>query len=304
MDSLNTKNNFIAIIGVPNVGKSSLINSLMGQKISIVSAKPQTTRTRILGILTKKETQLVFIDTPGIHTPKTKLGKYMEKTIMSSVTSVDTAILVVDASKKISKDEIKLIEKVKSLKIPLILAINKIDLIQDKTKLFETISSMSKLHNFQAIIPISAKKSDGLNLLVDELIKLSSNGVHFFDDDALTDQPEKVLVSEIIREKMLKLLEKEIPHGVAVSIDKMCERTNKPLIDIIATIYCEKENHKRIIIGKNGSMLKKIGSQARHDIEIFLDSKVNLNIWVKVKENWKNRISLLKNFGYDSNNLK
>lgn len=304
MTSSEKKSSFIAIVGVPNVGKSSLINSLMGQKISIVSSKPQTTRTRILGVLTKNETQLIFIDTPGVHKPKTELGKYMEKSIFSSVSSVDTAILVVECNRTIKDEELRLLDKLKTFGIPIILVINKIDLLNDKTKLFETISYFSNLHNFEAIIPISAQKKDGLDSLLNELIKMSTPGVHFFDEDALTDQPERAIVAEIIREKILRSLDKEIPHGVAVAIDLMRERENKAIIDIDATIFCDKENHKRIIIGKNGSMLKKIGTLARHDIELFLDSKINLKLFVKVKENWKNKITLLKNFGYDSNNLK
>lgn len=276
----------------------------MGQKISIVSSKPQTTRTRILGILTKNETQLVFIDTPGIHTPKTKLGKYMEKSILASVTSVDIALLVVEANRDIKPEELKLLEKLKALNIPTILAINKIDLVKDKTVLLKNMENFSKVHDFKAVVPISVHTKDGLDILLEELLKFASPGAHFFDDDALTDQPEKVLVAEIIREKILRLLDKEIPHGIAVSIESMKQRIDSSITDIHATIYCDKENHKRIIIGKNGSMLKDIGSSARRDIEAFLDNKVNLKLWVKVKENWKNKIALLKNFGYDLDNFK
>lgn len=304
MNYMESKNGFVAIVGLPNVGKSSLINSLMGQKISIVSSKPQTTRTRILGVLTRNETQLVFIDTPGILTPKTELGKYMEKSIFSSVSSVDIALLVVDANRSIKNEELKLLGKLKTIKIPIILAINKIDLINDKTLLLKKLTEFSKLYDFKAIVPISAKKKDGLNSLLDELVSLAIPGIHFFDDDTLTDQPEKVIVAEIIREKILRLIDKEIPHGIAVAIESMKERQNKSLMDISAVIYCDKENHKKIIIGKNGNMLKNIGSKARKDIEMFLDIKINLNLWVKVKENWKNKITLLKNFGYDSRNLE
>lgn len=304
MNYMESKNGFVAIVGLPNVGKSSLINSLMGQKISIVSSKPQTTRTRILGVLTRNETQLVFIDTPGILTPKTKLGKYMEKSIFSSVSSVDIALLVVDANRSIKNEELKLLDKLKTIKIPIILAINKIDLINDKTLLLKKLTEFSKLYDFKAIVPISAKKKDGLNSLLDELVSLAIPGIHFFDDDTLTDQPEKVIVAEIIREKILRLIDKEIPHGIAVAIESMKERQNKSLMDISAVIYCDKENHKKIIIGKNGNMLKNIGSKARKDIEMFLDIKINLNLWVKVKENWKNKVTLLKNFGYDSRNLE
>ncbi|CDB24428.1 gTPase Era [Clostridium sp. CAG:557] len=300
---MGNKSAFIAIIGVPNVGKSSLLNALLGQKISIVSTKPQTTRNRIMGILTQAETQLVFIDTPGVHTPKTQLGHYMEKSIKNSILSVDSCLFVVEAGKNLKASELKLIKKLKNLKFPVILAINKIDVLQDKSVLMKQISQISELINLAAVVPISAKTHDGLDVLLSELKKVATCEGHFFQDDALTDQPERVIVSEIIREKILQLVDKEIPHGVAVCVEKMRDRGDGSLMDIDATIYCEKTTHKGILIGKHGTMLKKIGSLARSDIENFFDTKVNLQVWVKVKEDWRNRAGLLKNFGFDEKNF-
>ena len=302
MLSTNSKNVFVAVVGAPNAGKSTLINSLVGQKVSIVSPKPQTTRTKILGILTKNQTQFVFIDTPGIHTPKTQLGKYMQKAINSSVSSVDVAILVSDITKKIKQDEINLLEKLNKSGMPTLLVLNKIDLVKDKSTILKHIQNFSNLHKFNSIIPLSALKKDGIDVLLDELVQFATFGAHFFDDD-LTDQPEKVLVAEIIREKMLQLLDQEIPHGTAVAVKSMKNRQNAHFFDINVTIFCDKENHKKIIIGKNGAMLKKIGSLARQDIEALLDAKINLKIWLKVKENWKNNTILMKNFGYDFKNF-
>ena len=300
---MGNKSAFIAIIGVPNVGKSSLLNALLGQKISIVSTKPQTTRNRIMGILTQAETQLVFIDTPGVHTPKTQLGHYMEKSIKNSILSVDSCLFVVEAGKNLKASELKLIKKLKNLKFPVILAINKIDVLQDKSVLMKQISQISELINLAAVVPISAKAHDGLDVLLSELKKVATCEGHFFQDDALSDQPERVIVSEIIREKILQLIDKEIPHGVAVCVEKMRDRGDGSLMDIDATIYCEKTTHKGILIGKHGTTLKKIGSLARSDIENFFDTKVNLQVWVKVKEDWRNRAGLLKNFGFDEKNF-
>ena len=294
---------FIAIVGVPNVGKSSLLNALLGQKISIVSAKPQTTRNRIMGILTQAETQLVFIDTPGVHTPKTQLVHYMEKSIKSSVSSVDSCLFVVEAGKKLKPAELKLTKKLKNLKISVILAINKIDILPDKSVLMQQIAQISELIDLAAVVPVSAKTHDGLDILIDELRKMATCEGHFFQDDALTDQPERVIVAEIIREKILQLVDKEIPHGVAVCVEKMRDRGDGNLLDIDATIYCEKTTHKGILIGKHGAMLKKIGSLARADIENFFDTKVNLQIWIKVKEDWRNKTGILRNFGFDEKNF-
>lgn len=299
-----TKSAFIAITGRPNVGKSSLLNTLLGQKIAIVSNKPQTTRTRIMGVLTKDSTQFVFIDTPGLHKPKTSLGKYMVKSINESVAGVDVCILVVEAGRSMQDSEKELIERFKALKLPAVLVINKIDLVLDKSLIISQITEFMKEFEFSAVVPLSAKTGDGISSLTSELDKLANVSDFFFDEDTLTDQPERVIVAEMIREKMLRLLDKEIPHGIAVSVEKMRTRENKPdIIDIDATIYCEKASHKGIIIGKSGSMLKRIGKSAREDIESFFDCKVNLQLWVKVKEDWRNREGLLKNFGFDKNDF-
>ena len=299
-----TKSAFIAITGRPNVGKSSLLNTLLGQKIAIVSNKPQTTRTRIMGVLTKDSTQFVFIDTPGLHKPKTSLGKYMVKSINESVAGVDVCVLVVEAGKSMQDSEKELIKRFKALKLPAVLVINKIDLVLDKSLIISQITEFMKEFEFSAVIPLSAKTGDGISSLTSELDKLANVSDFFFDEDTLTDQPERVIVAEMIREKMLRLLDKEIPHGIAVSVEKMRTRENKPdIIDIDATIYCEKASHKGIIIGKSGSMLKRIGKSAREDIESFFDCKVNLQLWVKVKEDWRNREGLLKNFGFDKNDF-
>lgn len=300
---MGKKSAFVAIVGVPNVGKSSILNALIGQKVSIVSAKPQTTRTRIMGVLTKGESQLVFIDTPGAHEPKTRLGQYMEKSVRSSIASVDACLLVVAAGKNLKPAEVKLIKNLKSLKVPVILAINKIDLLQDKSGIMSQISKVSSMIDCVAVVPISAKTGDGLEDLLDELKKVAVCERHFFPDDALTDQPESVLVAEIVREKILRVIREEVPHGVAVRVERMSEREDGHLMDIDATIYCEKATHKGILIGKYGDMLKEIGTQARVDIENFFGINVNLQIWVKVKEDWRNRAELLKNFGFDEKAL-
>ncbi len=296
-----TKTSYIAIIGIPNVGKSSILNSMIGEKISIVSPKPQTTRTRIMGILTENETQLVFIDTPGIHKPKTKLGKYMDKSITESVLSVDTCLLVIQAGKPIKDEEAKLINRLSQNNIKSVLAINKIDTVKDKSVLINQISEFSHLFSFESIIPVSAKNKDGIDILKEELKKLAEPGEHLFNDDDFTDQPERVLASEIIREKILHLLDKEIPHGVAVSVERIRERESSSIIDIDAIIYCERASHKGILIGKQGTMLKKIGTAARIDMESFWGTKVNLKIWVKVKEDWRNSEFILHNLGFDEN---
>lgn len=297
---MGKKSAFAAIVGVPNVGKSSILNALIGQKVSIVSAKPQTTRNRIMGVLTKGETQLVFIDTPGTHEPKTRLGQYMEKSVRSSIASVDACLLVVAAGKNNLKPaEVKLIKSLKTLKVPVILAINKIDLLKDKSVLMRQILEVSSMIDCVAVVPISAKTGDGLEDLLNELEKVAVCEGHFFPEDALTDQPESVLVAEVIREKILRVTREEVPHGVAVHVEKMPEREDGRLMEIDATIYCEKATHKGILIGKHGDMLKEIGSQARAEIENFFGVNVNLQIWVKVKEDWRNRAELLKNFGFD-----
>ena len=300
MEQNNSKTAFIAIVGCPNVGKSSLLNRMLGQKVAIVTNKPQTTRTRIMGVLTEGETQFVFTDTPGYHRPKNKLGEKMIKAVMGSIDGVDAALLVVEPEKGIRPEEERLLERLAKEKIPTILVINKTDTVKNKELIAERIAELSPLHDFSAIVPLSAIKGDGVKDLLKELDKLAQNSPHFFPDDALTDQPERVIAAEIIREKMLKLLKWEVPHGVAVSIEKMTMREDKDILDIDAVIYCEKDTHKGIIIGKRGAMLKKISTYAREDMEKFFDSKVNLHCWVKVKEGWRDREGLIHNFGLDN----
>ena len=302
----NTKRSaFITIVGIPNVGKSSVLNRILGHKIAIVSSKPQTTRTRITGILTKGDDQLVFIDTPGLHKPKTELGEYMVKAINESVPNGDVAVLVVDSKDEVKKGELSLIEKLKRSDMPAILALNKIDTLKNKKEeLMDAILRYSELYHFDAVVPISAETGEGFEALLDELKKHCVEGGHFFDDDAITDQPEKVIVSEIIREKILRLCDKEIPHGTAVVVESLTERPDSGIMDIDATIFCERDSHKGIIIGKKGAMLKKISTYSRQDIERFFDCKVNLQTWVKVKEDWRNRRALLQNFGYDKKNFE
>ncbi len=298
----NDKSAFIAIVGRPNVGKSSILNRLLGQKIAIVSSKPQTTRNRITGVLTEGENQLVFFDTPGMHKPKNSLGKYMVRSVNESVGGVDCCMLVVEAGREAGQTELDLIEKFKMMDMPAILAINKIDMLKEKDALMKQILAYSSLYDFEAVVPVSAQDGSGMTELLDELKNQATEGGHFFDDDTLTDQPERVIVAEIIREKILRLCDKEIPHGTAVVIEKMKTRDNG-IVDIDATIFCERDTHKRIIIGKNGSMLKKISTFARQDIEKFFDCKVFLQTWIKVKEDWRNRAQILQNFGYDEKNF-
>lgn len=294
---LNTKSAFVSIVGKPNVGKSSLLNSLLGEKVAIVTNKPQTTRTKITGILTKEETQFVFVDTPGFHSPKTKLSNSMIKAVNTSMKDVDVIVLVVEPQGKLTEAEQQLIENVKNQKCAHILVINKIDLLKDKEQLADRINMLTSLCDFNAVIPISVLKNNGVDLVLEELAKHAGESVHFFPDDALTDQPERVIVSEIVREKLLLNLQQEIPHGTAVVVEKMRERDEKEIIDIEVTIYCEKESHKGMIIGKKGALLKKVASEARIDIESFLDSKINLQCWVKVREDWRNKESSIRNFG-------
>lgn len=303
-NNFNDKSAFIAIVGRPNVGKSSILNRILGQKITIVSSKPQTTRTRIMGVLTEGETQLVFIDTPGIHKPRTELGKYMVRSIDESVAGVDACLLVTEACRNITDTELKLMEKFEAMGVPAILAINKIDTVKDKSDLMLQIARYSEKYDFDAVVPVSAQTGSGIDQLKDELKKQAQEGGHLFDEDTITDQPERVLAAEMIREKMLRLLDKEIPHGTAVVIERMKTHDDKDIIDMDATIYCEKASHKGIIIGKGGSMLKKIGTYARQDMEAFFNCKVNLTMWVKVKEDWRNRENLLRSFGYDNNDFE
>lgn len=294
-----TKTAFIAIVGCPNVGKSSILNRLLGQKIAIVSDKPQTTRTKIMGVLTEGDTQLVFTDTPGFHRPRTKLGEKMVQAVSDSVSGVDACLFVVEPEGELRPAELELIEKFKKLKMPVILAINKVDTLPDKEVLMARILEISKTYDFEAVVPVSALRGINMDELLSEMKKLAEENVFFFPEDTLTDQPERVIAAEIIREKLLRNLDREIPHGVAVSIEKMREREDSDIMDIEAVIYCEKDSHKGIIIGKNGAMLKRISTRAREDMEKFFRCHINLRCWVKVKEGWRNREGLIHNFGLD-----
>lgn len=294
-----TKTAFIAIVGCPNVGKSSILNRLLGQKIAIVSDKPQTTRTKIMGVLTEGDTQLVFTDTPGFHRPRNKLGEKMIQAVSDSVSGVDACLFVVEPEGELRNAELELIDKFKKQKMPVILAINKVDTLPDKEVLMSRIMEISKHYDFEAVVPVSALRGINMDELLEEMKKLAEESVFFFPEDTLTDQPERVIAAEIIREKLLRNLDREIPHGVAVSIEKMREREDSDLMDIEAVIYCEKDSHKGIIIGKNGAMLKRISTRAREDMEKFFQCRINLRCWVKVKEGWRNREGLIHNFGLD-----
>ena len=291
-----TKSAMITIAGRPNVGKSTLTNAMVGEKIAIVSNKPQTTRNRICGVLTRGECQLVFMDTPGFHKPRTKLGDYMVNVVHNSVADVDVTFLLVEPIANIGIQEQELIAQLKAGKVPAVLVINKIDTVE-KEELLAVIAAYSEAYDFDAIIPISAKTGEGVELLLEEAEKYAQEGPFFFPDDAVTDQPERQIMAEIIREKLLWCLDREIPHGTAVEITRFTERDNG-IIDLDATIYCEKASHKGIIIGKQGAMLKKISTMARTDCEKFMGTKVFLQTWVKVKENWRDSDFLIRNFGY------
>ena len=292
-----TKTAMITIAGRPNVGKSTLMNALVGEKIAIVSNKPQTTRNRISGILTRGDDQFVFIDTPGFHKPRTKLGDYMVNITKESIADVDLTILVVEPIAHIGTQEEVLIEQLQAKKCPTILLINKIDTVE-KEDLLAVIAAYSEYAKFDAIIPVSAKKGDGLDQLLDECSKYAQPSPFLFPEDQTTDQPERQVMAEIIREKLLWCLDREVPHGTAVEVTKFSERDNG-IIDLDATIYCEKASHKGIIIGKQGAMLKKISTLARTDCEKFMGTKVYLTTWVKVKENWRDSNFLIRNFGYE-----
>lgn len=293
---MKTKTAMITICGRPNVGKSTLTNFLVGEKIAIVSNKPQTTRNRICGIVTREDIQYVFVDTPGYHRSRTKLGDYMVNVAQESIADVDLTVLVVEPIASIGPQEEGLIAKIQSSHCPAVLAINKIDTVEKET-LLSVIAVYSQAANFEAIIPISAKTGDGVDELLDTCAKYAQEGPFLFPEDMTTDQPERQVMAEIIREKLLWNLDREIPHGTAVEISKFSERDDG-IIDIDATIYCEKNSHKGIIIGKKGEMLKKISSMARADCERFMGTKVFLTTWVKVKENWRDSDFLVKNFGY------
>jgi len=303
------KTAFITILGRPNVGKSSLLNKILGQKVSIVSDKPQTTRTRIMGVYTKAEDQIVFTDTPGFHKPRNTLGEKMIKAVGEGMTDVDGAVLVVEASTKFNLEEGKLpaaeealLEHISKRNLKTVLVINKIDMLTEKSDLLSVITAYTNKYNFAAVVPLSAKTGDGVEFLLEELLKFTKPSAHFFEDGVLSDQPDSVMVSEIIREKALYRLDKEIPHGIAVGIDRFFERDDangEPIIEIYATIYTERDSHKGIIIGKNGAMLKRIGIDSRFELEKFFGTKVLLQLWVKVKKDWRNSVSLIHNFGLD-----
>ena len=300
MQDRQTKNSFVTIIGRPNVGKSSLLNALVGEKIAAVSDKPQTTRTKITGVVTKNDTQYVFMDTPGMHKAKNKLSEHMIEAINESAADVDIIMLVVDVTKKLGDTDRNLAANSGGANTKKILIINKIDLIEDKQELIGKIAEYSSIGDFDEVIPISVKENDGLDIVMQVLDKYAVLGPHYFPDDMLTDQPEKVIMAEIIREKALNNLNEEIPHGIAVTIEHLEERDSKSgeaLLDIEATVFCERASHKRIVIGKGGNMLKKIGSDAREELEEFFRIKVNLKLWVKVKEGWRNREGMIRNFG-------
>ena len=294
-----TKSAFVAIVGRPNVGKSSLLNALVGEKVAIVSSKPQTTRTRITGVLTDGDTQLVFIDTPGLHKPRTKLSEYMVRQVGDSVADVDVAVLVAEPGDEIRQAEQSLIDSFTAQRIPAVLVINKIDTLAEKEKLMAQIALFMRAYAFEAVVPVSALHGDGIGDVLSELRRFAALSPFFLDADTLTDQPERVIVAEIVREKLLRSLFDEVPHGTAVSVESMKERADKDVMDIQVQIYCERESHKGMIIGRGGAMLKKIASQARQDIERFLGCRVNLQCWVKVREDWRNRENIIRSFGYN-----
>ncbi len=292
----------VSLIGRPNVGKSTLMNLLIGEKISIISSKPQTTRNKIQSILTTESMQAIFVDTPGIHKAKSKLGDYMVKSAENALNDVDIVMYLIEPYEKIKDSDRAIIERLERVKTPVFLIINKIDTV-DKPVLLGVMESYRREYDFAEIIPISALKGDNKELLLKNIEKYLPEGPKYFPEDMITDQPERQIVSEIIREKALYLLQDEIPHGIAVEITSMKDRQGKDITDIEATIYCERDSHKGIIIGKQGSMLKKIGSNARRDIQRFLGSHINLQLWVKVKKDWRDSDILLKNFGYDAKNI-
>ena len=299
----NFKSGFVTLIGRPNVGKSTLMNRLIGQKIAITSNKPQTTRNRIQTVLTTEEGQIVFVDTPGIHKAKNKLGEYMVNIAERSLNEVDVVLWLVEPSTFIGAGEKHIIEQLKKVKTPVILVINKVDMVK-KEEVLTFIDAYRKECDFAEIVPVSARRGDNTDELVNVIMKYLPYGPQFYDEDTITDQPERQIVAEIIREKALHSLNEEIPHGIAVAIDKMKERPGKnPMVDIEATIICERDSHKGIIIGKGGAMLKKIGSNARFELERMLDSKVNLKLWVKVKKDWRDSDFMIKNFGYDKKEI-
>ncbi|EQJ06167.1 GTPase Era [Clostridioides difficile] len=293
------KSGFVSIVGRPNVGKSTLMNNVVGEKIAIMSDKPQTTRNTIQAVYTDEEMQIVFLDTPGIHKPKNKLGEFMVKAATEAFKNVDLILFVVDDSKKIGPGDRKIIEDLRSVKTPIILVVNKIDQLDQKDELFDIIKMYDREGIFKEIVPISALKGKNTDTLIKVIQNYLEEGPKYFPDYMITDQPERELIAELIREKVLHYLNDEIPHGVAVEIEKMKARNDKEIVDVSAVIYCERDSHKGIIIGKNGRKLKGIGKSARQDIELLLGSQINLQLWVKVKENWRNLQNYINNFGYN-----
>ena len=306
---MEQKSAFITIIGRPNVGKSSLMNKVLGQKVAIVSSKPQTTRTKIMGIYTKEETQLVFIDTPGFHKPRNELDRNMNKAVGDGMADVEAAVLVVEAVTAFKSDEDSLppaeealIKELHRRNLKGVLVINKIDLLEKKEELLNIIIKYNKHFPFEAVIPLSAKTGDGVDIMLEELKKFAKASPHYFPAEDVTDQPEKVMVAEMIREKLLLTLNKEVPHGIAIDLERFVERdtaSGEPIVDVEATIICEKDSHKGIIIGKSGAGLKRIGTMARRDIEDFFGIRANVKLWVKVKEDWRNKRGLIHTFGLD-----
>ena len=294
----NSKSIFIALVGKPNVGKSSLMNLVLGEKIAIVTQKPQTTRTSITGILTKGPTQFVFMDTPGIHTPKTKLGERMVKTSTKAIADVDLAVMLFEPYNEFNEAELALIENIKKARIPAIAVLNKKDTIKKEADAVEQCEKIKELGVFDDVMVISARENTGVDELMAKIDSYAMEGPHYFEDDAVTNMPEKVIVAEIVREKLLLNMRDEIPHGTNVEVESFKERKDKNMIDISVVIYCERKSHKGMIIGKQGTMLKKIGSQARADIEAFLSAKVNMQCWVKVKEDWRDSNYILNDFGF------
>ena len=291
------KSGFVIIVGRPNVGKSTLMNNVVGEKIAIMSDKPQTTRNTIQAVYTDEEAQVVFLDTPGIHKPKNKLGEFMVKSATDAFKNVDLVLFVVDESKKIGPGDRKIIDDLKNIKTPVVLVLNKIDQLNEE-ELFDLMKMYNAEGVFEQIVPISALKGRNINELLKVIKSHLEEGPQYFPDYMITDQPERVLVSELIREKVLHYIHDEVPHGVAVEIERMKSRKDKEIVDISAVIYCERDSHKGIIIGKNGRKLKGIGKSARADIELLLGSQANLQLWVKVKENWRNLQNYVSNFGY------
>ena len=291
------KSGIITICGRPNVGKSTLTNALVGEKVAIVTNKPQTTRNRICGVRTRGESQFVFVDTPGLHKARTRLGDYMVNVVKESVADVDAVMLLVEPIPNVGGPEEQLIARMKKLSCPAVLVINKVDTLDKKEKLLEVIQTYEQVHQFQAVVPISAKTGEGVDELLDVLEGYLPQGPQLFPEDMTSDQPERKMMAEILREKMLLCLDKEIPHGTAVEITRFAERDDE-VVEVEATIYCEKNSHKGIIIGKGGSMLKKVSTLARQDMERFMGTKVYLQTWVKVKENWRDNPAAIQNFGY------